>query len=906
MEALAVPLRDLDRTSLPVAGGKAANLGELLRAGLPVPDGLCVTTTAYRRVVEAAGIEPRLSELLAGLNVEDTARLAEAGAAARELFHQAGMPEDVREALLVAARPLAGEPLAVRSSATAEDLPEASFAGQQDTYLNVAGEAALLEAVRRCWASLWTDRAIAYRQRNGIPHEGVALAVVVQRMVAAEVAGVMFTADPVSGKRTEIAIDASLGLGEAVVSGLVSPDNYVVDKRTQETVSRHIGPKAVQVVGVSGGGTTRVATGAAASDAQALSDDSIRALARLGAEIEAHYGWPQDVEWAEASGKLYILQSRPITSLYPAPPPAADGSLRVYVSISSMQGMLEPLTPMGGSLFTLGVRNVFYGGRPGPIYLIELGGRLYVDFTPVLRNRLGREVQSLAFPEVEPVIGRILARLLEDPRLAPTGTSPRRTVLGLVRRQRRNVFLLARRVAANVARPERALRRVDGVIVPQVASLRAQLQGPVPLGGEPEALRRLFRGGLKGLFFNLLPLVVAGIACLKQAEMRVHAWGLDEKLLARARQGLPHNTTTQMDLDLWALAQRLKADAPSREAVTSEAPSALAARYREGALPPVARDGLASFLSRYGHRGIREIDVGMPRWGEDPTYLFGVLRNYLAQEDPETAPDRHFARQAAVAERAVAELVAGARRLPGGWHRAPVLGSLLRRYRQLGGLRETPKFMIMWLFQAIRAMLLRTGAELVERGQLDRAEDLFFLRVEELERVIDAGTDLRSLVAQRRREYERELARRRAPRVITSEGEAFYGEALVMAEGMLGGTGASPGVARGRARVVHDPLGAQLQPGEILVAPSTDPAWTPLFLTVGGLVMEAGGMMSHGSIVAREYGIPAVVGVAEATTRIADGQMVEIDGHEGLVKLAMPYNFGQANAVIPDSAPERR
>lgn len=885
MEPYVVPLRELDRSSLPLAGGKAANLGELLRAGFPVPDGLCVTTAAYRRVVDEAGLAPRLAQLLDGLNVENSDGLAATGAAARDLFYQAPFPEDVKQSLLAAARPFAGEPLAVRSSATAEDLPEASFAGQQDTYLNVVGEVSLLDAVCRCWASLWTDRAIAYRERNHITHDQVALAVVVQRMISAEAAGVLFTANPVSGKRTEAVIDASLGLGEAVVSGTVSPDHYVVDEGTLEITSRQIGTKAVRIVGLAGGGTTKEVTEASASAAQSLPDGAIRDLTRLGTAIEAHFGWPQDVEWAWADGKLFILQSRPITSLYPAPP-SPDGSYRVYISLSSMQGMLEPLTPIGGSLFTFGFRNVWQGGRPGPIALVVLGGRLYINATTMLRSQFGRQATAYLFPEVEPVIGRILTRLMEDPRLAPGGGSPRAALFGILRHYRHNVFKLVRRVLFSLASPSRARRRVDEVLVPMVDSLRERLRQPVPPGEEPEALRRIVFNSLSGIFLNLVPLVAAGVAAFKQAEARARAWGLDTKLLARARQGLPHNTTTMMDLDLWALAQRLKSNAASREALTAQPPAALSARYREGSLPRVMQEGLAGFLSRYGHRAIREIDLGIPRWAEDPSYLFGVLRNYLSLEDPDMAPDRHFGRQAAQAERAVAEVVASARRLPGGWRRARQLAFLLGRFRQLGGLRETPKFLIMRIFQEIRGLLLRSAAALVERGRLDRAEDLFFLTIEELERVNDPDFDLRALVDERRRGYERELARPRAPRVITSEGEAFYGEALATGEGVLSGIGASPGVARGRARVVRDPLGAHLEPGEILVAPSTDPAWTPLFLTAGGLVMEAGGMMSHGSIVAREYGIPAVVGVAEATTRIANGQEVELDGHQGLVKLS--------------------
>ncbi|MBI2906987.1 MAG: phosphoenolpyruvate synthase [Chloroflexi bacterium] len=874
---LVVPLRGLDRSSLALTGGKAANLGELMRAGFNVPDGFCVTTEAYKLVAGSQGIGSRLPDLLAGLEKAGDS----AGAAIRELLCQAAIPNDIRREVVAAYQPLAAYPVAVRSSATAEDLPEASFAGQQETYLDILGEEALLEALRRCWASLWTDRAIAYRQRHGIPQTSVSLAVVVQRMVAAEAGGVMFTANPVSGKRTEVTIEASLGLGDAVVSGLVSPDSYVVEKRTLSLISREVSAKTVQVTPVPGGGTAKVEVPDDASSVEALPDDAIIELARLGLKIEEHFGWPQDVEWAFSGGELYFVQSRPITSLYPAPPNAPEGELHVYVSANFFQGIVEPLTPMGACVFTVTGQVLRTGPR-----LVVLGGRIFADFTTMLRTRPWRDMLlRFSLPQIDPVAGRIVERLLADPRLRPVRQSARGAARKLLARYWRTILPILARVASSVAFPAAARRRVTEKVVPRLAALREEAYAPRALGQQAEFVQRFTRDGLREVFFpHLIPLVAGGMLCLKRAEALVHEWGLDERLMTVARQGLPHNMTTTMDLELWALAQRLRADAASREALTTGGPPALAVRYFEGALPETAQRGIAAFLARYGHRGLREIDIGVPRWKDDPAYLFGILQNYLALEDQEKAPDRHFAAQAAAGERAVAELVAQARRLPGGWLKAAMLGFFLRRYRQLGGLRETPKFYVVWMFEALRDMLLGAGRELTKLGRLDQPEDIFFLTIDD--QWNDGGLDLRKLVVDRRRAYETELHRRRPPHVITSEGEAFYGEALAAGENMLAGTGVSPGVARGKARVVHNPAGARLEPGEILVAPSTDPAWTPLFLTAGGLIMEAGGMMSHGAIVAREYGIPAVVGIPEATNHIAPGQEVEVDGNQGLVRIS--------------------
>src|SRR5215210_2905706 len=352
---LVLPFGDVDRTALPIVGGKAANLGELIRAGLPVPPGFCVTTAAYELVAGDAGLR-RILDDLAETPPEDVARLAELAAAARAALLAAPVPKDVIEAIGEAYRGLGDgdEPVAVRSSATAEDLPTASFAGQQDTYLNVVGTEALVEAVRSCWASLWTDRAVSYRASNGIDPRGVRLAVAVQRMVEAEVAGVLFTANPLTGRRRQAVIDASPGLGEAVVSGAVNPDHFVVNTATGEIVERSLGDKRVAIHAEKGGGTRRVEL---EEDGDAsLTDAQIRALAKLGARVEAHYGEPQDTEWAiDGDGKIWLLQARPITTLFPLPAdaPTRDDDLRVYFSFSVAQGVYRPLTPMGLQTFHL-------------------------------------------------------------------------------------------------------------------------------------------------------------------------------------------------------------------------------------------------------------------------------------------------------------------------------------------------------------------------------------------------------------------------------------------------------------------------------------------------------------------------------------------------------------------------
>ena len=353
-------------------------------------------------------------------------------------------------------------------------------------------------------------------------------------------------------------------------------------------------------------------------------------------------------------------------------------------------------------------------------------------------------------------------------------------------------------------------------------------------------------------------------------------------------RGLPHNVTTEMDLELWEITRRLRTAGFGR-LLEESPPSELAASYLAGQLPDEVQGQVRQFLQVYGFRGVAEIDVGVPRWEDDPTHVFGVLTNLVRIRDPGLSPDVQFRRAGEAAGEAMRRAIQQARRSGfGGMPRAVLLRYLFRRVRVLGGLRESPKFYAVAALGICRKLLLSVGRELAEAGRIEKPDDVFFLTLAETREAL-SGKDRRHLVLARRAEYERESRRRRQPRVLLSDGSAFYGERPTTVGGdarTLTGSVASPGVYTGPARVVLDPVGARLEPGEVLVAPSTDPGWTPLFMTAGALVMEMGGMMSHGSIVAREYGIPAVVGVPGATASITSGQVVTVDGEKGLVRLA--------------------
>ncbi len=895
-EPYTLPLDDPDAT-LENVGGKGLNLARLARAGFPVPGGFLVTTSAYEEFVRANDLESWIEKSLAQVGTIELDDLERASDAIRARFAAGKMPAALEGAVRSAYAALDKPPVAVRSSATAEDLPNLSFAGQQDTFLNVIGEGAVLEAVLKCWGSLWTARAIGYRARNNIPHEGLALAVVVQRMVESEASGVLFTANPLTGLRAESAIDAVFGLGEALVSGQVEPDHYVVDHQAGRIVKKELGAKALALHGDRGGGV-------APSDRdrgqeQALPDAQILELAELGQRVQAEYGFPQDIEWAWADGRFTVLQSRAITSLYPLPEKIPAEPLKVFFSFGAVQGMLDPMTPLGQDA----IRMIFAGGArlfgfyglnqhtQGVIY--RAGERLWGNMTAVIRHPLGRRLGRGFMRYIEPGTGEQLDALWDDPRLRPGGRgwkfSTLRRLAGFMLPTAVKVILALLAPGARRAAVLAQTDRLDSAFQAQAESVR----GPDASQADRVALFEALADSFPDLVPLFIPPIAASMASLNLLshlapdEDDEAGGGFSGSALAVTR-GLPHNVTTEMDLRLWETARQLRADPAARGYFESHSVQESSRAYLDGDLPLAAQGAVADFLEAYGFRGVGEIDIGRPRWRENPAHIIQVLMGYLKLEDENQAPDRVFRRGAESAQAAIEDLVDALRATRLGWLKARLGRAAARRVRALSGLREAPKFYIVRRMGLIRKALLEAGERWVQEGVLKKPEDVFFLYYYELG-ALAAGKDRdwAALVEGRRADYDREMRRAQVPRLLLSDGRAFY-EGLGAAEddsGTITGSPVSPGVVEGRVRVVLDPTGASLAPGEILVCHGTDPAWTPLFMTAGGLVMEVGGMMTHGSVVAREYGIPAVVGVHQATTRLTTGQHIRMDGSSGRIEI---------------------
>jgi rifampicin phosphotransferase len=855
-------LAEIDRTKLATVGGKAAQLGELTRIdGIRVPAGYCVTTDAFRRVVAGVPALDERLDLLSRLRPGDRDAIRVRSADVRASLEAMAIPDDLAAAII---RPLAllGEDAgyAVRSSATAEDLATASFAGQQDTYLNVVGPPAVLEHVSRCWASLFTERAVSYRLQHGVHHPKVAMAVVVQRMVVPEAAGVIFTADPVTGHRKVASIEATFGLGEPLASGLVNGDDYNV--RDGAITKKTVATKKLAIVPSPGGGTEEQTIDPERQGQQALTDVQVLRLARLGRRLAAHFGAPQDIEWCLVDDEFHIVQSRPITTLFPIPQ-ADDQAAHVYVSVGHQQMMTDPMKPLGLSLWRL----------TSPAPMREAGGRLFVDITPQLTSPTSRAAVLEALGRSDPLIGDALRTLVERGDIIPTlpDEGPGGPADG---------------VPPTPIETDPAI--VAELIERSQASLAA-LAHEIPTRSGPALLDFILAdiGELRSLLFDPRShqVIVAGTEATRWLNEQLHAWLGETNAADTLAQSAPNNVTSEMGLALLEVADAIR---PHQEVVAF-----LEQVEDDGFLDvlptlaggPEAREAIQHYLDTYGMRCVGEIDITRPRWSERPSTLvpmiLGNIRNFESGE-----AERRLDRGRRTAQEQERDLLDRLRALPDGETKADEAARMVARLRTFVGFREYPKYAMVSRYLTYKRALLTEAERLVDVRVLDHPEDIFYLTLPELRDALRTNVVDEHLIREREAAF-RSFGALTPPRVLTSDGEVIagaYGRDDVPA-GALVGLPVSAGTVEGRARVVLDLAEADLEAGDILVTASTDPSWTPVLVAVEGLVTEVGGLMTHGAVIAREYGLPAVVGVERATQLIADGQQIRVHGTEGWVEV---------------------
>ncbi len=854
--------QEIDPTQVAIVGGKGAHLAELSRIeGIRVPAGFCVTTDAFRRILaEAPSIDDRLDRL-SRLKPDDRETIRALSAEIRLTLEGFAIPGDLAAAITRALTRL-GEhaAYAVRSSATAEDLPTASFAGQQDTYLNVVGAAAILQHVSRCWASLFTERAVTYRLRNGFDHRKVQMAVVVQQMVFPQAAGILFTADPVTGNRKVVSVEASFGLGEALVSGLVNADVYKV--RNGEVATKAIATKRLVIYAAPGGGTQQRALEQERQQQPALTDAQVVRLAQLGRQIDAHFGRPQDIEWCLVDDDFHFVQSRPITTLFPIPA-VSDGANHVYISVGHQQMMTDAMKPLGLSLWKL--------TSSAPMH--DAGGRLFVDVTRALASPASRagllEMAGRSDPLIRDALESVVQRgdfLPSPPDAAPARPPPGGPPAPL-ETDPAVVTELISHSETSLATLKRDLATKAGVALLDFMLLDLQ------------ELKRLLTAPLSYQVF------MTAMEASWWLNDRLHAWLGEKSAADTLTLSAPNNVTSEMGRALLDVADVIRPH-PEVVAFLERAPN-------DGFLDELAplsggleaRDAIRAWLDRYGMRCAGEIDVTRPRWSERPStlvpLLLGNVKTFTLGEGR-----RRFAQGRQEAMKKEQEVLERLRALPDGARKADETKRMIDRVRTFIGYREYPKYGMISRYFAYKLALLEEAERLVRAHVLRDKEDIFFLTFQELHDVVRAQKVDDALLRQRRDAFKAFQALT-PPRVLTSEGEGLSGSYRRddVPAGALTGLAVSTGTVEGRARVILDMAGARLEAGDILVTVSTDPSWTPLFLAIKGLVTEVGGLMTHGSVIAREYGLPAVVGVEHATRLIRDGQRIRVHGTDGYVEI---------------------
>mmetsp|Transcript_10320 Transcript_10320/g.21876 ORF Transcript_10320/g.21876 Transcript_10320/m.21876 type:complete len:915 (+) Transcript_10320:210-2954(+) len=899
---------DSPSSNLSTTGGKGHNLAVLSRDGnFPVPPGFVVTVAAYHAFIRESGallqdINTALSKLrsgdndTAGANTSSTAQLEEISDTIRAAFRKRSVSKKLRADIanrLSSIFPDKEVYLAVRSSGTCEDMPDASFAGQHDTYLNVNPTVDnVCKHVVDCFSSIFTSRAIAYRERNGLSHVDAGMAVVVQAMVQSHSSGVLFTANPLTGRRNESVLEVVPGLGEALVSGLTEPDRYVVSvSRSNDSIDikdKRIGAKMKVIRSVEGGGVTEEVSDGPADGEESttvLTDEEVKDVIKLGEEVVALFeGNPQDIEWARSiEGKTYIVQSRPITTLFPLPNVPAE-PLQVFFSFNGIQGIAGGMTPAGQGA----IRGILGGlvswitwGRYGVkgIFLQSVAERLYGNLTNILRNSIGRKFLCKALTAVEPGILAGVNSLLDEPEMeVNSGMSP------LLFARLVSLYSVAiPRAIFSFMFPDRARDKLTSRMNKKIARVEREAEGVDSLIDAIDFKKKTFKEFFPSVVPFFIPRMATAMGPLFILTKLASSIPDGKDLVLTITRGLPHNVTTEMDLKLWSVAKAIQADRKSLEHFRTTDADTLADEYLGERLPYPAQDVVRRFMKEYGMRGLCEIDFGKPRWREEPAPLMQTLKSYVDIPE-EHAPDKVFAAGEVAAEKAIERL---GQELGKPW----LVSFLARRTRSMAGIRELPKFTIIRTMGIIREKMIMEGEKLVEGGRIEKPKDVFLLHDDEL-RALAMGQlmDAKVLISERKAIMDREEERARVPRVIASDGFAYYGGAVAKAnvkEGanVLCGEPVSPGNYEGRIRVVQNPSKTTLNPGEILCCHGTDPSWTPLFLSAGALVMEVGGLMTHGSVVAREYGIPAVVGLEKVTERLTTGQLVRVDGSTGVVEV---------------------
>ncbi len=795
------------------------------------------------------------------LSPDDREAIRTLSAEIRRILEAIAIPDDLAAQITRSVAQLGEQAAyAVRSSATTEDLPTASFAGQLDTYLNVVGPAAILEHISQCWASLFTERAVTYRLRNGFDERKVQMAVIVQQMVSPQAAGILFTADPVTSNRKIVSVEAAFGLAEAVVSGRVPSDVYRV--RESEIVAKAIATKQLAIHPSPAGGTRELPIEAERQGQPALTDAQVVQLAQLARRIEGHFGLPQDIEWCLVDDNFEIVQSRPITTLFPIPA-TGDQENHVYVSVGHAQMMTDAMKPLGLSVWQL----------TSPRRMYVAGGRLFVDVASDLASLASRASLLEVMRKSDPLIGNALETILERDDFIPTfrderpGSAPVSGGPAPIETDPAIVTGLIARSEASVAKLKNDIRGMSGsalfdFILADIQELRRILMNPQS--------HQVFMSAMEATWW------------LKE---NMDAMLGEKNAADTLTQSVPHNVTSEMGLALLGVADVIRPHPEVVALLQHVEDEDFLDELAELSGGREARDAIRAYLDKYGMRCVGEIDITRPRWSEHPSTLVPPILGNIRNFEP-GAGERRFEQGRKDAWEKEQELLARLRDLPDGERKADETKRMIDCVRTFIGYREYPKYGMVSRYFVYKQALLEEAERLVRAHVLLEKEDIFYLTFQELHGVARTNHADDQLISQRKDTF-RSYQALSPPRVFTSDGEVVAGAYRRddVPTGALVGLPVSAGTIEGRARVILDLTEADLVPGDILVTAYTDPSWSPLFVAITGVVTEVGGLMTHGAVIAREYGLPAVVGVEQATRLIRDRQRIRVNGTDGYVEI---------------------
>ena len=867
--AYILAFQDIDRLKLNITGGKGTNLGELTRIKeIHVPNGFCISTEAYKEITEYNKEFISLLDQLTILEAVDRKDINEISAKIRTIIERTPIPRYIIEEIAYQLKRFdEKEAFAVRSSATAEDLPTASFAGQQDTYLNIIGAEAILKHVSKCWASLFTDRAVTYRIQNGFDHHHVALSVVIQKMVFPQASGILFTADPVISNRKLLSIDAGFGLGEALVSGLVSADNYKV--KDGEIVEKIIANKKLAIYALKEGGTEAKHLGSDQQNAQSLTDGEILELANIGRRVETHFGCPQDIEWCLADDTFYIVQSRPITTLYPIPE-TDDNENHIYVSVGHQQMMTDAMKPLGLSLWQLTAARPMY----------KAGGRLFVDVATMLISPANRKMILDVMGEHDPLIKDALVTITErGDFIKPMASDKEEAPIIKSSKGKSSADILAQ-IENDPA--------VTAELIKQSEAIINELKQNIQTKSGTELFDFILEDGqLRRNLFSAqnLSAIVAAVDATTWLNENMKEW-LDEKNVAdMLSQSAPNNITSEMGLKLLDVADVIRPYPKIVEYLQQVKDDNFLDELIELEGGQEARDVIDAYLNKYGMRCAGEIDITKTRWSEKPAMLVPMILNNVKNFEP-NAGKQKFEQGRQQSLKKGQELLDRLSQLPDGEQKVQETKQMINLLRNFIGYREYPKYGIVSRSFVYKQALLKEAEKLLQANIIREKEDVYYLTFEEFREVVRTNKLDQQLISKRKEEHKLN-EKLTPPRVITSDGEIIIGKynREDIPAGAIIGLPVSSGMIEGRARVIVNIEDADIEDGDILVTTFTDPSWTPLFVSIKGLITEVGGMMTHGAVIAREYGLPAIVGVENATRLIKDGQRIRVNGTDGYIEI---------------------